>query len=69
MENNKKMRELYKIYLEIGHDAFGEKIKKSMELYLHNNYANSNVISLISLNAIVSNAMENSKLGDAGFDE
>ena len=28
MENNKKIRELYKIYLEIGHDAFEEKIKK-----------------------------------------
>ena len=27
MENNKKIREFYKIYLEIGHDAFEEKIK------------------------------------------
>ena len=30
MENNKKIRELYKIYLEIGHDAFEEKIKKKL---------------------------------------
>ena len=52
-ENNKKMSELYKLYLEIGHDAFEEKIKKPMELYLHNNHASSNVISMISLNAIV----------------
>ena len=32
-ENN--MRELYKIYLELGHDAFEEKIRKPMEKYLH----------------------------------
>ena len=38
-----------------------------MELYLHNNHASSNVISMISLNAIVANAMENCKLGDAGL--
>ena len=69
MENNKKIRELYKIYLEIGRDAFEEKIKKLMELYLHNNHASSNVISMISLNAIIPNAMKNCKLGDAGFDE
>ena len=40
-----------------------------MELYLHNDQASSNVISMISLNAIVANAMENCNLGDAGFDE
>ena len=40
-----------------------------MELYLHNNHSSSNVISMISLNAIVAKAMENCKLGDAGFDE
>ena len=68
MENNNKMRELNKIYLEIGHHAFEEKINKPMELYLHNNHASSNVISMISLNAIVTNAMENCKLADAGFD-
>ena len=65
MENNKKIRELY----EIGHDAFEEKIKKPMKLYLHNIHASSYAITMISLNAIVANAMENCKLGDAGFDE
>ena len=40
-----------------------------MELYLHNNHASSYVISMISLNAIVGNAMENCNLGDAGFDD
>ena len=49
--------------------CFEEKIKKPMELYLHNNHASSNVISMHSLNTIVANAMENCKLGDAGFDE
>ena len=32
-ENN--MRELYEIYLELGHEVFEEKIKKPMENYLH----------------------------------
>src|SRR3954468_11214582 len=27
MENNKNMRELYKLYLELGHDVFEEKLK------------------------------------------
>jgi hypothetical protein len=46
--------------------VFEGKIKKPMELYLH---ANSNVISMNSLNTIVANAMEKSKLGEASFDE
>ena len=66
-ENN--MRELYEIYLELGHEVFEEKIKKPMELYLHNNHDSSNVISIHSLNTIIANAMESSKLGEAGFDE
>jgi hypothetical protein len=66
MENNNKIRELYSIYLEIGHEVFEEKIKKLMELYLH---ANSNVISMNSLKTIIANAMENSKLGEASFYE
>jgi hypothetical protein len=66
MENNNKTRELYSIYLELGHEVFEEKIKKPMELYLH---ANSNIISMNSLNTIIANAMEKSKLGEAGFDE
>ena len=36
-----------------------------MELYLHDN---SNVISMNSLNTIIA-SMENSKLGEASFDE
>ena len=66
-ENN--MRELYEIYLELGHEVFEEKIKKPMEIYLHNNHDSSNVISIHSLNTIISNAMESSKLGEVGFDK
>ena len=66
MENNKKIRELYSIYLELGHEVFEEKIKKPMELYLH---ANSNVVSMNSLDTIIANAMEKSKLGEASFYE
>jgi hypothetical protein len=64
MENNNKIRELYSIYLESGHEVFQEKIKKPMELYLH---ANSNVSSINSLNTIIANATEKSKLGEASF--
>jgi hypothetical protein len=46
--------------------VFEEKIEKPMELYLH---ANSNVVSMNSLNAVIANAMEKSKLGEASFDE
>ena len=60
------MRDLYELYLELGHDVFEERIKKPMELYMHDN---GNVISMNALNTIVANAMENSKLGEAGFDE
>ena len=67
MENNNKIRDLYAIYLELGHDVFEEKIKKPMELCLHN--SGSNIISMNSLNTIISNAMEKSKLGEAGFDD
>ena len=66
MENNKNMRDLYELYLELGHDVFEERIKKPMELYMH---ANGNVITMNALNTIVANAMENSKLGEAGSDE
>src|SRR4051812_45000233 len=66
MENNNKIRELYSIYLQLGHEVFEEKIKKPMELYLQ---ADSNVISMIALNTIIASAMENSKLGEVGFYE
>src|SRR3954467_15289156 len=61
---NKKNRELYSVYLELGHEVFEEKINKPMELYLH---ANSNVISMNSLDTIIANAMETSKLGKLVF--
>src|SRR3954467_3251381 len=66
MENNNRIRELYSVYLELGHEVFEEKIKKPKELYLH---ANSNVISMNSFDTIIANAMEKSKLGEASFDE
>jgi hypothetical protein len=54
MENNNKISELYSIFPELGHELFEYKIEKPMELYLH---ANSNVISMNSLNTIIANAM------------
>src|SRR3954468_5749031 len=66
MENNNKIRELYSIYLELGHEVFEEKIKKPMELYLHDN---SNVISMNYLDTMIANAMETSKLKEASFYE
>jgi hypothetical protein len=66
MKTNKKIRELYSIYLELGHEVFEEKIKKPMELYLH---ANRKVICMNSLITIIANAMEKSKLGEASFND
>ena len=64
------MRELYELYLELGHEVFEEKIKKPMELYyLHNTHDSSNVISMSSLNNFEANDMQSYKLGDATFDE
>ena len=54
MENNKKIRDLYELYIELGHDAFEEKIKKPMEACLHDG---SNGITINSLNTIIANAM------------
>ena len=65
MENNNKIIDLYELYLELGHDVFEEKIKIPMELCLHN--SGSNVISMNSLNTIIANAIEKSKLGEASF--
>jgi hypothetical protein len=62
MEN----KELYSIFPELGHEVFEEKIRKPLELYLH---ANSNVVSMNSLNTVIANAIEKSKLGEAGFDK
>src|SRR5215217_2078567 len=63
MENN---NELLILFPELRHGLFAAKIKKPMESYLH---AGSNDISMNALNTIVVNDMENSKLGEAGFDE
>ncbi len=56
MENNKKIRDLYELYIELGHDVFEERIKKPMELCSQNSC--SNVISMNSLNNIIANVME-----------
>ena len=65
MENNKKISELLILFPDLRHGWFDAKIKKPMEPYLH---AGSN-ISMNALNTMVANDMENSKLGEAGFDE
>jgi hypothetical protein len=61
--NGKK--ELYSIFPELGHEVFEEKIEKPLELYLH---ANSNVVSMNSLNTIIAKAIKKSKFGEAGFE-
>jgi hypothetical protein len=61
MEN----KELYSIFPELAHEVFEVKMEKPLELYSH---ANSNVISMKSLNTIIANAMEKSKLGEASLD-
>ena len=63
------MIELYNIYVELGHEVFEEKIKKPMELYLHNTHDSCNVISMNYLNTIIANDMENFKLWEVGFHE
>jgi hypothetical protein len=60
MEN----KEFYRIFSKLGYEVFEEKIEKPLELYSH---ANSNVVSMNALNTIVANAIERSKLGEAGF--
>jgi hypothetical protein len=59
MEN----KELYSIFPELGYEVFEEKIEKPLELYLH---VNRNVICMNSLNIVIANAIEKSKLGEAG---
>jgi hypothetical protein len=54
MEN----KEFYCIFPELGHDVF----EKPLELYSH-----INVICMNSLNTVIANAIEKSKLGEAGF--
>ena len=65
-----KMRELYELYLELGHELFKEEIKKPMELYyLHITHDSSNVTSMSSLNTFDANDMQSHKVGDVMFDE
>jgi hypothetical protein len=54
MEN----KQFFSIFPELGHEVF----EKSFELYSHNN-----VICMNSLNTIIANAIERSKLGEVGF--
>jgi hypothetical protein len=60
MEN----KEFYSIFPELGHKVFEEKIEKPLELYSH-----SNIICMNSLNTVIANAIERSKIGEAGFDK
>jgi hypothetical protein len=62
MEN----KELYSIFHELGRKVFEEKFRKSLELY---SYAKRNFICMNSLNTVIDNAIEKSKLGEAGFDK
>jgi hypothetical protein len=54
MEN----KEFYSIFPELGHEV----LEKPLELYSH-----SNVICMNSLNTVIANAIEKSKLGEARF--
>jgi hypothetical protein len=65
MENNNKISELYSIFPELGYEMLEDIIEKPLEIYLR---ASRNIISMNSLNTIIANAMEKSKLGDTGFD-
>jgi hypothetical protein len=56
MEN----KEFYSIFPEVRLEVF----EKPLELYSH-----SNVICMNSLNTVIANAIERSKLGEAGFDK
>jgi hypothetical protein len=58
MEN----KEFFSIFPMFGYGVFEEKIEKPLELISH-----SNVISMNALNTIYANAIEKSKLGEAGF--
>src|SRR3954453_8947409 len=53
---------------KLGHEVFEEKIKKTMELYLHTLH-DCNVTSMSSLNTFDANDMQSHRLGDAMFYE
>jgi hypothetical protein len=56
-------KEFFNIFPTLGYEVFEEKIENPLELNLH---ANS-VVSMNSLNIIIANAIEKSKLGEASF--
>ena len=58
MEN----KEFASLFPEFRYEVFEEKIEKPLELISH-----SNVISTNALNTVYANAIEKSKLGEAGF--
>jgi hypothetical protein len=62
MEN----KEFYNIFPELGREVFEEKFRKPLDLYSH---ANSNVICMNFFNIVIANAIEKSKLREAGFDK
>jgi hypothetical protein len=55
-----KNKEFYSVFPEVRFEAF----EKPLELILH-----SNVIRMNSLNTVIANAIERSKLGEAGFNK
>jgi hypothetical protein len=59
MEN----KEFFSLFPELGCGVFEEKIEKALEL---NSHANS-FVSMNALNTVFANAIEKSKLGEAGF--
>jgi hypothetical protein len=59
MEN----KEFFSLFPEFRYEVFEEKIEKPLELNL---YANS-VVSINVSNTVITNAIEKSKLGEAGF--
>jgi hypothetical protein len=59
MEN----KEFSSLFPEFRYEVFEKKIEKLLELNLH---ANSDV-SMNALNTVIANAIEKSKLGEAGF--
>jgi hypothetical protein len=57
-----EIKEFFSLFPEFRYEVFEEKIEKPLELISH-----SNVISTNALNPVIANAMEKSKLGEAGL--
>jgi hypothetical protein len=56
-------KEFFSLFSEFRYEVFEEKTEKPLELNLH---ANS-VVSMNALNIVIANAIEKSKLGEAGI--